>query len=330
MLAHSFHRSNQFLQLPRKHKTDICISYNVKRDDKRINWTLHESGRNVHTLRWNWKSVKEAEAWILLSSDRHHDNKHADQNLEIEHLKEAQKRGAAIIDIGDMHCAMQGKYDRRKSTLGLRDEYVCETYLDALVECAADFYSPYANNFAVIGQGNHETAILKHHETDLTERTCERMSAISGVRVCSGGYSGFVRLCFQWHTQKFERILHYFHGSGGASPMSHGTLNVRRMASWLPDADIVATGHTHSTFYVPISRCRLKKNGEIENDEQHHVNCGTYKDESGDRYGGWSVEKGMPPKPVGAVWLRIVGYHKAQKYANSTQKQLRFEFIRAV
>ena len=306
------------------------MSYNIKRTDKRIKWTLHQSRRNVHTLRWNWKSVGEAEAWVLLSSDRHHDNTHTDHNLELKHLKEAQDRGAAIIDVGDQHCAMQGKYDRRKSTTGLRDEYICENYLDALVECAADFYSPYAENFAVIGQGNHETAILKHHETDLTERTCERMSTMSGVKVCGGGYSGWVRLCVQWHGVKFERKLFYYHGSGGASPMSHGTLNVRRMASWLPDADVVVTGHTHSTFYVPIARSRLRRNSDIENDEQHHVNCGTYKDESGDRFGGWAVEKGMPPKPLGAVWLRLFGFHSRGKSQKDQQKQLGIEFVRAI
>ena len=34
----------------------------------------------------------------------------------------------------------------------------------------------------------------------------------------------------------------------------------------------------------------------------------SYKDEYQDGYSvnpNWSIEKGMPPKPVGAVWLRI-------------------------
>ena len=40
-------------------------------------------------------------------------------------------------------------------------------------------------------------------------------------------------------------------------------------------------------------------------DEQLHVRIGTYKNEHGDGYGGWSVEKGLAPKGLGAVWMRL-------------------------
>ena len=53
------------------------------------------------------------EQWFLLTSDRHHDNPHSDHELQKEHLDEALKRRAGIIDCGDFFCAMQGRWDPR-------------------------------------------------------------------------------------------------------------------------------------------------------------------------------------------------------------------------
>ena len=43
--------------------------------------------------------------------------------------------------------------------------------------------------------------------------------------------------------------------------------------------------------------------------EQIHCKLGTYKDEYTDG-NGWAVEKGMPPKSLGGVWLHIENYRK--------------------
>ena len=246
------------------------------------------------------------EQWYLLSSDRHHDNAHTDQDLELKHLNQAKERNAGIIDVGDLHCAMQGKWDKRADRSALREEYQVGNYLDRLVECASDFYAPFAENFIVIGKGNHETSITKHHETDLTERTCERMSQIAGVPVHAGGYGGWVKFVFKTtKTQKHAVRLKFWHGSGGGGPVTRGVIRTNRMAVYLPDADIVVTGHTHDTWVVPIARERLSASGEISIDEQTHVKCGTYKDEYADGHSGWHIERGGPPKPLGAMWLRF-------------------------
>lgn len=56
------------------------------------------------------------EQYILLSSDRHHDSKWTDRDLELEHLEKAKERNAYVIDVGDMFDVMQGKFDPRRST----------------------------------------------------------------------------------------------------------------------------------------------------------------------------------------------------------------------
>lgn len=270
-----------------------------------MNWSVAQVNRNVHDVEIDLTKTGE-DFWVLLSSDRHHDNAHADHALERKHLDMVLEREAAWIDIGDMHCAMQGKFDKRASTDACRPEQQNGRYLDSLVECASEFYAPYAKNAVVIGRGNHETAILKRHETDLTERTCQAMSAISEHPVPAGGYGGWVRFLFKkTKTQRQQVNLKYFHGSGGGGPVTRGVIQTNRMSVYLPDAQIVATGHTHDQWIVPIGRERIDRAGVVHMDEQTHVRCGTYKDEYGDGFGGWHIERGGPPKTVGAMWLHF-------------------------
>jgi hypothetical protein len=73
----------------------------------------------------------------------------------------------------------------------------------------------------------------------------------------------------------------------------------------VPDADLVVTGHTHNEWYFPIPRVRLSAKGTPHHDEQLHVKVPGYKDEYADGGGGWHIERGGPPKPIGAAWLRF-------------------------
>ena len=281
-------------------------------------WTVEKLGRNIHRVTMLADTPHAFEWNGLLASDRHHDNSHTDQDLERKHLDELVRRKGGVIDCGDLFCCMQGKWDPRADRSACRPEHQCGDYLDALVREATEFYKPYADRFVVIGRGNHETAITKRHETDLTERLCAGLSASAPCPVYSGGYGGYV--LFRLITSKggsFSFRVRYFHGAGGGAMMTHGVLDTRRHASFWPDADMVITGHSHHHWTVPIARERLRQfNGQAEVviDEQLHVRIGTYKDEHGDGFGGWSVERGMAPKSKGAVWMRLHIAGKQSEY----------------
>jgi hypothetical protein len=273
-------------------------------------WKVHHKTRNIHVVEIEGVRPSEFEHWVLLSSDRHHDSTHADWDLERKHLEEAVERNATVLDCGDLFDCMGGKYDPRNSKGDIRAEYaLAPDYLDAIVRDAARFYAPYAKQFACIGRGNHETAITKRHEVDLTERLCGAMSQISGVPVMASGYGGWVVFRARvWGTTEVNLRLRWFHGSGGGGPMSHGVLTTRRMASWLPDADVVVSGHTHDHWHVKLMRERLvttKGDYRIGLTEQHHVRTPSYKQEWNDGWGGWHVETGKPPKPQGAMWMKL-------------------------
>jgi hypothetical protein len=245
------------------------------------------------------------EKWILLRTDAHHDNPKCDLALEKKHLEQARDRDAFIIDNGDLFCAMQGKWDKRSDKNAMRPEHMGGNYLDLLVSTAYDFYRPYAKNWILFGRGNHETAIRKAHETDLTDRLVDRMRQ-AGSPALSGGYGGYVRFQFTLQgTRRLSRILHHYHGSGGGGPVTRGVIQTNRMAVVHPDADILFTGHTHDDWVVPIQRQRCNDAGRIYQDTQLHIRAPGYKDAWDDGYGGWEVERMLMPKPRGAAWLRF-------------------------
>lgn len=267
-------------------------------------WQVQEISRNVHRVNTNLTVIGD-EFWVLLQSDVHWDNPKCDRELLRRHLEEAKERNAPVIDAGDFFCAMQGKYDKRSNKSDLRPEHQRADYLDALVKTGAEFLAPYRDILLIRGQGNHETSIKKIHETDLTERLTERLQS-TGSKVRLGGYSGFV--VFNVGTSKTSRRsikLHYHHGHGGGGAVTRGVIQTNRMAVYLADADIILTGHTHDAWQVPIQKVRLNNDLEIEHSTQLHVRTPGYKEEYGDGYGGWHVERGGAPKPTGAAWLRI-------------------------
>ena len=261
-----------------------------------------------NVLAVDFQGVKKGwEQWMLWSSDRHHDNIQCRQDLELKHLKQARDRDALIFDNGDLFCAMQGKYDPSSNMDALLPEDKREDYLDAIVEHAVDFYKPYASNFVLIGQGNHERNIEKRHGTKLTSRLVEGLNKHNGRGVFTGNYGGYVRLQFTIHgTNMTSRNIKYYHGKHASNaPVTRGVIDTARLAVYLPDADFVFTGHSHDTWYVPIRRERVSQKGVIYFDYCHFLRTTTDKDEYGLGEKGFAVEQGRPPKPLGAAWLRF-------------------------
>lgn len=239
---------------------------------------------------------------VLLLSDLHIDNPKCNRELLIRHLDQAKKQNNPVLIFGDLFCAMQGKYDKRANKSALRPEHQTNNYLDSLVDTTAAFFEPYKEQLKFITPGNHETAILGRHETDLTGRLADKLECERGT------YTGWIIWrfeCMRIGNGQIKTIpMSYHHGYGGGGPVTKDVIQTARKAVYLPDAKIVVSGHTHDRWIFPISRIRLKENGEQIQDEQLHIKLGTYKDEytPGE---GWAIEKGMPPKPLGGTWLRF-------------------------
>ena len=261
------------------------------------------------------------EQWYLLSSDRHWDNPHSDWKLQKTHLDKARERNAKILDFGDLFCVMQGKYDRRASKADVRAIHQVDNYLDAVVNTAVDWFSPYADMFVLVAEGNHESAIRRNHETDLIERFVTTLNYKNGTQLTKGLYTGYVKFSFK-KASGTERqtpiVLNFTHGAGGGGPVTRGVIQTNRKAVYLPDAQICVSGHIHQSWQVAIPRERMNPQGRLYLDEQEHICLPTYKEEylAGENY---HREKGRPPKPLGAWFLRFYWENRKIKH----------EFIRA-
>lgn len=267
------------------------------------NWTLEALSNNVLKIVFN----KVRAGWsqdVLLSSDRHHDSLFSNHALELVHLEKARGRDAPIIDTGDLFDAMQGKYDPRKSYDELREELKGTNYLDRVVQYNADFYSPYGDLFALVGRGNHETSQLDRHGTDLTANLVREIRARNpGSRTEVGGYGGWVWFQFLIRgTVRQSYWLKYYHGSGSST---RGVGDIGKMSPFIPDADLVHTGHSHNAYVYPMKRERVSQTGRVDTDVQWWIKTPGYKMDFQDGTRGWSVEMGHPPTPLGVCWLRF-------------------------
>lgn len=278
---------------------------------------------NVFTFDIAYKRQKGWSMDVLLCSDTHWDSKHCDRSLMRKHFDEAKEKGAKIFILGDFFDCMGGKYDPRSHKGSIREEFKVANYFDVLCEEAAEWLHPYHENLGFISKGNHEITVLQRQEVDLIQRTCSILNYRNpgSDPVFSAPYTGW--LLFDFHdngASKRSVKLAYTHGSGGGGPVTRGVIQTNRRAVYLPDADIVASGHIHESWVVEIPRERLAsatlKPGQ---DIQTHICLGTYKSDyhSPD---SWHRRTGKPPKPTGSWWLRF--------YWSSKHEKVLYSFIR--
>jgi hypothetical protein len=241
---------------------------------------------------------------LLLTSDVHYDSNHCNRSLYKKHLEEAKKRGAFIIDAGDLVDMMQGRYDNRRSYNDIRPEYINERYYDLVINDTAEFLKPYKDQFIVMGRGNHESAVTKHVGTDPNSRIVHELRN-AGSRVVSGGYGGWIILYFGDGVTRSAFRIKYFHGAGGEAPVTRGVIQTARQGVYLPDADLVLNGHNHNEYVLAIKRERINRKGALYFDVVHFVRTPGYKDDYGHGSDGWEVERGGVPKPQGCVWATV-------------------------
>lgn len=264
---------------------------------------LHTEPFIVDRIRMSLKANETRS--FLLCSDVHFDSKKCDRELLTRHFKQAQEKNAGVIIVGDFFDAMGTKKDPRSLPNDIRPEYYqAETsYLDAVVEDANKFLTPYKDNILLISKGNHEGAIERHNETNPLYILSYLLNKEKGDEVLFGEYEGVVHFFFErYKGNRQSQTLYYHHGYGGNAKRSKGVLNVDIDSANYPFADIIAKGHIHQSWQVTRPHwVQIPKTLQIEYREQEHICLGTYKRTQ--TKDGWSVQKGMNPTPIGSWWI---------------------------
>lgn len=277
----------------------------VASQKKGTSWKIESLEHGVHRV--DFAGGRLPEMWVLLTADWHWDNPKCRLDAIERDLKLAKSIGAMVVSCGDHFCAMQGKYDKRSNKDSIRLEHQVGSYLDALVDTAAEFLKPYADIMGMISVGNHETAIYGRHETCLISRLVERLR-VSGSRCVKGGYNGW--LLFRPRREGphdsggFYR-MYYHHGSGGDAPVTQGTIAMSRVSQYV-DADCILSGHIHLKNIGVMAREKVTPSGVRKVYETSLVRVSTYKDEYSPLE-GWHIEKGKGPRPTNSpgYWMRV-------------------------
>jgi Icc-related predicted phosphoesterase len=269
---------------------------------------LTKVSRNLHTL-----ELSKEETRLAILSDLHWDNPKCDRDMLKRHLDYCLKENIPVMIVGDTYCLMQGKGDRRGNKSDIRPEHNNAKYLDSIVETSVEWFSPYASILTVIGYGNHETAIIKHQETDLLQRFVDLMNYKNKSNIFTGGYGGWMVIKKEVKSNtSITKTLKYFHGSGGGGIVTKGAINLTRALETYENMDVFVMGHIHENSSRNDVRDAVqynpgKRSYELIQKEIHLAITGTYKEEYVDGFGGWHVERGAPIKPLGGRILTLTG-----------------------
>lgn len=252
------------------------------------------------------------EAWALLLSDIHIDSIKCDRQKLFRLCDQAVARKALILSNGDLYDVMQGYLDPRRAKDLLRPEYMHTDYLNAVMDDGFVLLEPYAENFLLFGDGNHETKVLKHHEVNMTKSLIRDLQRKSKSKIFYGDYRGWVQFSFlEGRTDRKEvgrKVnLYYHHGSGRKSNASRD-----RMSSEFPDANIIWYGHFHRMDFKFVPRQRLTQKGGIRTDMQMHIETPGFK-KCGTLTSGFAAEKGLGPTITGGMWLRFFWNHATRQ-----------------
>lgn len=269
-----------------------------------MKWTIERSNteEHVHFLTVKFEKVTE-EFRALWLADLHWDNPKCNLKLLKKHLDAAKAIHAPVIIVGDLFCAMQGKYDKRSHKDDLRPEHRTGKYLDKLWKTAVKWFSPYKEIITVIGYGNHETSILERHETDLLENFVEKI----GGKVTLGGYQGWIKFNITRlnTSQRTNWRAYYWHGKRGGShgPVTKGTIDFARLAERV-EADIYVLGHIHEEVSTSKRVFHLNSANRTAAKKRDFIRLATYK-ETGTGPLGFDVERGYGLPAIGGKWLIV-------------------------
>jgi hypothetical protein len=277
----------------------------------------HEA--NSHTIRLDGKEAK-----LLLISDVHYDSKDCHRDLLKSHMKEADY----ILCFGDWFDVMGCYKDPRSKGQDVRPEYLSQSkaYLDLIVEDAYNFLLPFKDKLLFMGSGNHESAIVKHRDTDILNTLCFLLRT-AGSPVVKGGYSGYINFSLKPHTtseKTVNKLLAYHHGYGGNAPRSKGILRSQMDALNWSDADIIVSGHDHNKLHdFNVVYKRNIFSGKIDHITKDWIKLGNYKrNDQNPGIGGWAVEKGFMPKPIGGYFCELHANFIHETKEDGTRKQL--------
>ena len=214
-------------------------------------------------------------ARFLLLSDLHIGSAFVDYDRIEQEFKLAREMGATVLINGDVFDAVLPSDMKRFNPTCLHPRlHNRADILNASIEWACEIFEPYKDLIGLVGVGNHDTALEKHHSVDAVALLCDRM----GLNY--GGYCGYFIQSWVYGLRNYHRLkIRYHHGAGGASPVTKGITDFQRMAAHVDgDTDLVWVGHKHNRLLVNSVRENVTAQGNFSVRQVINVMTGSYLD----------------------------------------------------
>lgn len=222
--------------------------------------------------------------WRFVCSDLHLGSPACDLARLRSDLADARKVGARVLINGDVFDAI-GRHDKRSDALSVVKELrSSKDLLRATVEYAARQLAPWADLIDVVGIGNHEETWIKWHEFNPVAELVSQLNtalALQGAshRIEEGGKQGYIQTVFRFpsggDSNGTVHNLLYFHGCGGDSPVTKGTIDMNRKSVAF-DYHAVTFGHKHNRLFMNDVVLGLSSRGHLKEKDRVALQTGSY------------------------------------------------------
>ena len=257
----------------------------------------------------------------MLMSDLHIGSANCREEIIRRDLEQAEALDADIHINGDVFDAILPSDKKRYNPTALASwAQGRANVVDAAIDRAMGLLGPFAGRIRMIGVGNHETAVEKHHGSDPVALLVNFMNREHGTAIEYGGYCGWLLYRFRTEGEglggQWRRFsIHYHHGSGGASPITKGLIQHSRKTTWVEGADVIWMGHTHHRNVDTSVAQFVNRAGHLEHRRRLHVTTGsyltTYEQQSGKdalangRKASYASDWGVAPQDKGGILLSV-------------------------
>ena len=241
---------------------------------------------------------------VMLTSDHHLGAATTDEARIVKDLERARKENARIIVNGDVFDFILPGDRKRFQQSALADWlHGKDDIVNACIQRAYDLYAPYADLIDVIGDGNHDTALSKHHAADAVALLVQLLNERTSSNILHGGYRGWIT--YRWYVSTTATVnlkLYRHHGAGGGAPATRGMLDLTRMIGFVPMADVVTVGHKHHRWAAKYGYLQLLDSGREVESEGLFVMTGAYMDTYAPK-GNYAANWNISPMPKGGVMV---------------------------
>lgn len=205
-------------------------------------------------------------------SDLHIGSKALNKQALDRDLSDCKRDDTKVIINGDTLDLILMQDHKRAMPSQIKNE---DGQINKYVDEAAELLLPYVSQLCIIGTGNHENSITKHHGVDVLAWLIDKLNREkTNGKIQQGHYQNFIRINFldPSHRNKFlcsyDIFLHHF--VGGSSPVTKGMIDFNRIIT-ANQADLYIGSHKHNNFETSYPLTYITPSGRIETKDRKAV-----------------------------------------------------------